>query len=146
MKELVLLCLHFACWYLLFFLVFYFKQFKFFITSILIIIPILLFTYYFSNSVAHRYNELFSIINNFENSSYGVLFNSSIQVWEQNKLFGVGLKNFGLICDKYILIIQDIHPTCSNHPHNLYLQILSETGIIGLILFASLFFIWKKNF
>ena len=124
---------------------FYFKQFKFFITSILIIIPILLFTYYFSNSVAHRYNELFSIINNFENSSYGVLFNSSLQVWEQNKLFGVGLKNFGLICDKYILIIQDIHPTCSNHPHNLYLQILSETGIIGLILFTSLFFLFGKR-
>ena len=66
-------------------------------------------------------------------------FGNKINLWSR-------IKNFGLICDKYILIIQDIHPTCSNHPHNLYLQILSETGIIGLILFASLFFIWKRIF
>ena len=31
--------------------------------------------------------------------------------------------------------------SCSNHPHNNYIQVLSEIGIIGFIFFAAPFFI-----
>ena len=38
-------------------------------------------------------------------------------------------------------------PTCSSHPHNLYLTWLAETGLIGLLLFISLIIILcKKTF
>jgi O-antigen ligase len=37
---------------------------------------------------------------------------------------------------------QNIHPFCSTHPHHLYLEILSETGIIGFVLL----FLTFRNF
>ena len=46
-----------------------------------------------------------------------------------NKIFGVGVKNFRNFCDdpKY----EKSKLSCSTHPHNTYFQLLAETGIIG---------------
>ena len=33
---------------------------------------------------------------------------------------------------------------CSTHPHNLYLEILSETGLIGFVIFFSFIIIFLK--
>jgi len=35
---------------------------------------------------------------------------------------------------------------CSTHPHNYYLEILSELGLIGIILFTFIFIFLIKNF
>lgn len=121
------------------------RKVKFFFLAIALIVPLLLSTLYFSNDVRHRYGELLSILKNFNQSSYGVLFDSGIKVWKQNKIFGVGLKNFGKVCDRDIIAINKIHQPCSNHPHNLYIQILSETGILGLVIFLTLFVTFFKN-
>ena len=57
----------------------------------------------------------------------------------------MGVKNFRLECDIQLENRDPLlHPLCSTHPHNLYLEILSETGLIGTILFLIfLFFIYK---
>ena len=34
----------------------------------------------------------------FQDSSYFILYKSALKVWSENKLFGVGLKNFRLSC------------------------------------------------
>lgn len=74
---------------------------------------------------------------NFKNSSYFALFKSASFTWQNNKLIGVGLKNFRISCQKTNLNIKDNnYPTCSTHPHNYILEILSELGLIGLILFC----------
>ena len=46
-----------------------------------------------------------------------------------HKILGVGVKNFRKFCSdkKYI----ESESSCAPHPHNTYVQILSETGIIG---------------
>ena len=36
--------------------------------------------------------------------------------------------------------------SCSSHPHNFYLQILAETGIIGFVIFLFIFFLFILNF
>ena len=69
---------------------------------------------------------------------------ASIETWKQNKIFGNGIKSFRGDCwelekrpDTYMG--EDLHPDkknllCSTHPHNYYFEILTETGIVGLVI------------
>ena len=61
---------------------------------------------------------------------------SSLRMYKENKVFGVGLKNFRVFCNEEKYKISDI--SCSTHPHNTYVQFLSELGIMGL-----LFLLWS---
>lgn len=56
---------------------------------------------------------------------------SAIKMYEENKFFGVGIRNFRIFCDDIKYKISDI--SCSTHPHNTYIQFLSELGIVGII-------------
>ncbi|MDA8805021.1 O-antigen ligase family protein, partial [Candidatus Pelagibacter bacterium] len=60
-----------------------------------------------------------------------------------NKVLGVGVKNFKNFCsnEKYA----HNKYSCSTHPHNTYIQILSETGIIGFVFLLSILFYFCKN-
>ena len=64
----------------------------------------------------------------------------ALKMFRDYPLFGVGPKLFRYFCndEKYNI---DMY-TCSTHPHNTYIQILAETGILGFILlFIPLIFI-----
>jgi O-antigen ligase len=55
-------------------------------------------------------------------------------MFKQYYLKGVGVRNFRNECKKDIYKkVGTYH--CSTHPHNTYLQILSETGLIGFLFF-----------
>ncbi len=96
--------------------------------------------------IKDRYSDLYNILMNFEQSSYGKLYSSGIQVWKLNPINGVGFKNFRVNCDIQVVDQSaNTHPLCSTHPHNLYLEILSETGIIGFLLFCFfILFLFQK--
>ena len=51
--------------------------------------------------------------------------------WKENFLIGGGINSFYLNCSKTISY-------CASHPHNYYLEILSELGIIGFSLFIMI--------
>lgn len=70
----------------------------------------------------------------------------SFLIFIENPFFGVGPKMYRVECMNYI----DIYKfACSTHPHNTYLQLLSETGIfsalIVLMLWLLIFFILAKE-
>ena len=73
-------------------------------------------------------------------SGYLIHFNSGIQAWKENKFFGKGLKSFPLNC-KY-----GDNQTCNSHPHNYIIEIILDTGLVGLILIYSVFLISLMNF
>ena len=54
-----------------------------------------------------------------------------------NKILGIGVRNFRNFCndDKYKINER----SCTTHPHNTYVQLLSETGLIGFIFGISIF-------
>ena len=63
---------------------------------------------------------------------------TAYRMYLDNKIFGVGVKNFRKFCkiDKYSVS----EFSCAPHPHNTYVQVLSETGIFGFIFLISVFF------
>ncbi len=72
-------------------------------------------------------------------SGHHNLFMNAIFVWEDNKIFGVSLKNFIKKCNEKSLF------KCSQHPHNFYLDILVTTGLLGLIIILTFLIIVLLN-
>lgn len=63
-------------------------------------------------------------------------FVSFHKIWLENRYIGGGIKSFYKNCVK----INWGKKHCSTHPHNYYLEILTETGLIGCVLLIVLFF------
>lgn len=133
---------------ILFFVVlFYKKQLRNFFFLILLLFIIFISAFNFSKTVEERYNEFGSIVTDIKNSSWWKLYNSAYRLWLNKPLTGYGLKNYRVNCDLELTDIypENPHQLCSTHPHNLYLELLSETGIIGLLLFLFFFFLFFKQ-
>ena len=60
-------------------------------------------------------------------------FKTGYLTWKVNKFFGGGIKSFIINCSRANI------PNCVNHPHNYYLEILSELGIFGFGIFIIIF-------
>ncbi len=72
------------------------------------------------------------------NSNYIKEFNSGFQTWLEHKYIGGGIKSFRYNCVTF---------NCNTHPHNYYLEILSELGLIGLVFLVIIFFqVFYKSF
>ena len=70
-------------------------------------------------------------------------FITAYKIFNENKIFGVGNKMFRVLCSKEEYKVNEF--SCSTHPHNYYLQILSENGIIGFLIISVLFIICLYN-
>ena len=73
-------------------------------------------------------------------SNYGPHYYAAIDIFKRNKFFGTGLKTFRVEC-KNAKIDPSMNFGCTTHPHQIYLEILSEIGIFGFLLFFSFFLI-----
>jgi O-antigen ligase len=60
------------------------------------------------------------------------IYRSAIDLWLSNPVFGIGLGNFNYYTDNSFHYQPSV-------PHNVYLEILCETGIIGFLLWAAAF-------
>ena len=73
-------------------------------------------------------------------SSYIKEIESGVLTWQENKIFGGGIKSFHINCrninpDKWTL---DGGVNCNQHPHNYYLETASALGVSGLLIFLML--------
>ena len=87
-----------------------------------------------------RYLELFKSIfieKKIGSSTHQQHFKTSYKMFEENKIFGHGIKSFRYKCnlDKYY----SGPKSCSTHPHNYYLQILSASGFFSFLILLSFF-------
>lgn len=63
------------------------------------------------------------------------IYLSAIDVWKDKKLLGGGIRSFRNNCSK---TLHRSSRMCESHPHNYYLEFLTDTGILGLILISIL--------
>jgi len=68
------------------------------------------------------------------------LYKTSIKMFSENKVIGIGPKMYRKDCSNQKYVVDD--KSCGSHPHNIYLQLLAETGIIGF----GIFFIFIISF
>ena len=88
-----------------------------------------------------------SIVGNFWQSPYGLVWIGGLKVARANPVIGVGLKNLRTTCRTVVYGSPDkAGPECSLHPHNFYIEWLSEAGVIGLFGFLVLITLWTRHF
>jgi O-antigen ligase len=113
-----------------------FDKLKFFIIFIFFLLC-LIFINTFDNKIKNRMIDQ-TILQTGLNDKNAIIFSTdhqghylvAIDLFKKNPFLGIGPKNFRKNCyneKKY-----SVKPfVCSSHPHNTYIQILSETGLVG---------------
>ena len=72
------------------------------------------------------------------------LYKTAFNMFDNNKLFGIGPKVFRIECKRSEYKSGPL--SCNTHPHNTYLQLLAETGLIGFSIILCIFLIIIYNF
>tara|TARA_B100000886_G_scaffold283276_1_gene207539 strand:- start:1475 stop:2788 length:1314 start_codon:yes stop_codon:yes gene_type:complete len=66
-------------------------------------------------------------------------FATFYDTWLMNKYIGGGVKNFRFYCHTRPNLEKNAKFICNMHPHNYYLEILTETGIVGFLIISLIF-------
>lgn len=81
-----------------------------------------------------------------ESSKHYKIYITAIDSWKDNKIIGGGIRSFRINCKKYINLneqdMMELIPsiyekqdrTCESHPHNYYLEVLTDTGLAGVLI------------
>ena len=109
------------------------------LSFILIFLIALTFVLSFHN-IKHRYTVQFN-----QKNIYFDLYKSGLQVFKNNKIFGVGSKNYRVAtCNQNKTFSfssqNDSKYICNTHPHQIYIEFLSEHGIIGTLVIFLIFY------
>ena len=87
----------------------------------------------FPNLNDRMITDLLHKLSNFSSSDYMLVFKSAYAVWMESPIFGVGLHQYRESC--IALGYWGTSGGVCMHPHNISLELLSETGITGFILY-----------
>jgi len=121
---------------------------------LILFITILIMSILNINKIKYRYTEITNNINNpvilLKDSLHGAHYSTAWKIFKNYPYFGVGNKNFREECQNKIYLDKNYKYTenrCSTHPHQIYLELLSELGIIGTLLIVFfIIFISAKSF
>ena len=129
-------------------------KFKKILIICIVISPIII--YFSSDRIRDRFDIYFStkygnenFLKTFKESHHGAHYFTAFEIFKSYPIFGIGNKNFREECsnEKYNnKSYARISERCSTHPHQIYLELISEHGIIGsvIILFVIFYSIFKS--
>jgi len=132
-------------------IIFLIKQFKF-LRIISLILSFLIIIYFSYSNDAIKKRNIDTTLNqvgiNLEDGSIGrinyfspkheSMVITSWNIFKSHPLTGSGPHTFRVICDKDGYKANDL--SCSTHPHNIYFQLLAETGLLGFSFLLLAFF------
>ena len=81
-------------------------------------------------------------------SPYARVWNGGVDAFQSAPLLGIGPDNYRKLCVE--ISAGEVNVDCNTHPHNFYVQIAAETGIIGLtfgliMIFAILWYCFRAG-
>jgi hypothetical protein len=80
----------------------------------------------------------------FFGSGHLVLYLTAIDIWTDNPIIGNGFKSFRIKCLTKLHLPNRV---CGSHPHNYYLELLNDTGLLGtLLLVCAVFYLIINKF
>ncbi len=130
------------------FILIFISKYKFvrLITIIFSILAIIAISIFNDDVKRRNIDQTFNQVGISENSSQIYMFSpihqshfiSAYRMFIDNPIFGHGPKTFRILCshDEYNYDVN----SCSTHPHNTYVQLLAETGLVGVIFVIFLLF------
>ena len=154
----------------LFFIMIYFAKFN---KKVLIYFPLIILiitsSFYYLNvqnfkfRVNDSYDQIFRPNHmhgmTFFSSQHEVYSRTSVELFKKEPILGIGPNNYRRKChlvdltdigyeSTELLEFQFRDPiTCSTHPHNIFFQLLSETGSIGIIFYLIfIYYVFKEMF
>ena len=146
--ERTAIILHFISLVLLVFFFDFKKKYKFIIVLLLISLNIILVL---SNSHVKK-RVITQALKNSDNGKYifskvhHAHYLTSVNIFLEQPILGSGVKTFRYLCDddkykkdRFKNQFIHWHLSCSTHPHNIYIQVLSETGLVGFVFLISFF-------
>ncbi len=132
---------------------------KYLLLASILVVTIFYFTFSNSDRMRDHYHGLFKkgsqmaqifITENITKSSqipgyiipaYYQEFKTFYGTWIMNKYIGGGVRSFRHNCWKRTVIKSNERGTCSTHPHNYYLEILTDLGLFGFLLSSLIFLV-----
>ena len=128
------------------------KNVRKFFVPFLIIFSLIFFTLFQTNhKIRNNFLNLYAQVTaisslatkgdffNKQSPQYLKEFTSFYHTWLINKYIGGGIKNFRYYCHERSYIPKNEKFVCNMHPHNYYLEILTETGLIGFLFILLIF-------
>jgi O-antigen ligase len=136
---------------LILYLLLFNKKINFDKKKIFLIFTIFIIGFFFiSEKVQRRFNVFITepikekgFIETYKGSQQAAHYNTAIEIFKSNLLFGIGNKNFRIECDNEKYYNPSYARTierCATHPHQIYFELLSEHGIIGTVSILAIIF------
>ena len=112
---------------------------RIFLLLSLSIFLVIIFAYSFPDVTQRAFFSTINKILNWRASDYGIVWQSAYDVWMKSPIVGVGLHKYREACENLIIYghsyLNSVSGGVCYHPHNISFLLLSETGIIGFVLF-----------
>ena len=102
--------------------------------GVLVLIEILAIAtvFFAAPNIGNRFVDTFiSQLPTGEESSYYRVMNSGMVTFETAPILGIGTGNYRILCPD--IMQEKADGACHPHPHNYYIQMLAETGVIGFV-------------
>ena len=79
-----------------------------------------------------KYRYTISFLNEIKNqdSGYNMVWRSGVEVFKTSPIIGIGPDSYRQLCPA--MVGDNAAVRCHTHPHNFVIQILAETGVVGL--------------
>ncbi|MDP3533231.1 MAG: O-antigen ligase family protein [Alphaproteobacteria bacterium] len=117
---------------------------KFFIISGAITLSVGILIALFNPNIKDRLiTQTIGQMSNFKEDHYIQIWTRSLKIFLENPLLGVGVSNFQKKCvEAKYGPTDNIERRCGLHSHNFYVELLVETGIIGIFIILILLATW----
>jgi O-antigen ligase len=90
-----------------------------------------------------KLKQLLQISFSSDNSNYHELIQNGWLIFLDNIWLGIGTANFRPLCPE--LVPMELLSGCNNHPHNYYVQVLAEVGLLGFFAFSLMYILLIKS-